>query len=79
MKQNAIRIRHATTGNTFLALVPYYNMVEKRLNGGGSIAFEVDGNVAVRVGTEFEETQPISIHPGDFTDAEFFMRYMTGS
>lgn len=78
VKQNAVRIRHVTTGNTFLALVPFYNMINRELNAGGGIAFEVDGNVAVRVGQQRVAGSTVSLHPGDFTDAEYFMRTLQG-
>ena len=62
-----------STGNAFLALVPFYDMVEKRLNGGGGIAFDVDGSVTIRMGDPTIEGQAVAMHPGDLTDGEFFM------
>jgi hypothetical protein len=34
VKQNAVRVYHASTGQTFLALVPFFNMIEKRVVSG---------------------------------------------
>jgi hypothetical protein len=62
-------------GNSFLALVPFYDMIEKKLNGAGSIAFETDGSVAIRVG-DSQSGGAVAIHPGNLTDAEFLMRYL---
>lgn len=76
VRQNAVRIKHVTTGNVFLALVPFYDMFEKRLNGGGGIAFEPDGSVGIRVGEAHAEGMAVGLHPGNLTDAEFFMRYL---
>ena len=48
-------------------------MVEKRLNGGGGIAFDVDGSVSIRMGDATSDGHAVGMHPGDLTDGEFFM------
>jgi hypothetical protein len=71
-----VRVKHVTTGNAFLALIPFYDMFEKRLNGGGGISFEADGSVGIRIGEAAVEGAAVGLHPGNLTDAEFFMRYL---
>eukprot|EP01034_Spumella_vulgaris_P023794 gene23794-30063_t len=77
VKQNAVRIKQIATGLEFIALIPYYNMIEKRLDGGGGITFDLDGSVSIRAGSQLEDSLAVGIHPGNFTDAEFFLRYFT--
>ena len=76
VRQNAVRVRHVTTGNVFLALVPFYDMFEKRLGVGGGISFEPDGSVAIRVGEAHKTGSSAGLHAGNLPDAEFFMRYL---
>jgi hypothetical protein len=76
VKQNAVKIKQISTGLEFIALVPFYNMVEKRLGAGGGITFDLDGTVSVHAGSNQEEGFPVTIHPGNMSDSEFFMRYL---
>jgi hypothetical protein len=78
VKQNAVRVQHTSTGQSFLALIPYFNLIEKKVDSGGGVTFDLDGGISIRVGAGHEEGQPISTHPGNFTDTEFFLRYLTG-
>ena len=52
-------------------------MIEKRFNAGGGITFDLDGTVSVRAGKDQEEGLPVTVHPGNYSDAEFFLRYLT--
>ncbi len=104
MQQNAVKIRQIATGLEFIALVPYYNMLEKRAGIGGSVTFDLDGryslthlttyslthltiyslthltiyslSVGIRVGRGFSEGSSIGIQPGNYTDNEYFLRYL---
>lgn len=76
VKQNAVRIKQIATGMEFIALIPFYNFIEKRLGVGGGITFDLDGTVSVRAGKHHEEDLPVMIHPGNMTDSEFFLRYL---
>ncbi len=76
VKQNAVRIRHATTGFEFLGLIPFYSMVDKRLNRGGGISFDFDGSINIRIGESRLLGEEVGIHPGEFSDSEFFLRYL---
>jgi hypothetical protein len=75
VKQNAVKVKQMSTGLEFIALIPYYNMVEKRLGAGGGVTFDLDGSVSLRVGDVQEEAAPVGIHPGNMSDSEFFLRY----
>jgi hypothetical protein len=76
VKQNSVRIKQIATGLEFIALIPFYNFVEKKLGIGGGITFDLDGTVSVRAGKHQEEGLPIVISPGNLTDSEFFLRYL---
>ncbi len=71
-----MRIRHATTGFEFLGLVPFYSMIDKKLNKGGGISFDFDGSISIRIGESKSMGDKVGIHPGDFSDSEFFLRYL---
>jgi hypothetical protein len=75
VKQNAIRVKQMSTGLEFIALIPYYNMVDKRFGAGGGVTFDLDGSVSLRVGDLQEEAAPVGIHPGNMSDSEYFLRY----
>ena len=96
VKQNAVRVYHASTGQTFLALVPFFNMIEKRvvsykndplMNGdgyssslgrvGGGIVFDMDGSVSISIAADHEEGEVVSVNPGNFTDHEFYLSYLS--
>jgi len=91
VKQNAVRIRQVSTGLDFLALVPYYGMLEKTLSpyfspnsqsappptNFSGIRFDLDGTVSIRAAEVHKESQRVKVIPGQFTDSEFFLRYMT--
>lgn len=81
VRQNAVRVRHVATGLEFIALVPFYNMLEKRVDGerrgGGGITFDLDGSVTVRAWETFEDGMPLSVNVGNLTDAEFFLKYFS--
>jgi hypothetical protein len=86
VQQNAVLVTHSSTGVPFLALVPFFNMVEKRIDHhssdtsgdvtAGGVFFNMDGRITISVSTLHEEGEVIGIHPGDYSDHEFFMRYM---
>lgn len=71
-----MRVRHAATGYEFIALVPFYNMMMKRSNIGGGVSFEQDGMVRVRIGGNYHQGDIIGIQPGNFSDSEFYTRYL---
>jgi hypothetical protein len=75
VKQNAVKIKQISTGLHFIALIPYYNMIEKKLGGGGGLTFGLDGTISLSVGEHFSEGNSVSIHPGNFSDSELFLRY----
>jgi hypothetical protein len=79
VKQNAVRVRHQSTGHDFLALVPFFDMAEKRFSSKGTdgVIFDMDGSISLRVSSHEEEGETIGIHPGNMTDSEFFLRYMS--
>ena len=64
VKQYAIRVQHASTGGSFLALVPFFDMMEKRIDSGGGATFEMDGGITMRVGQDHEEGEFTGFHPG---------------
>eukprot|EP00595_Chromulina_sp_UTEXLB2642_P000277 CAMPEP_0196761660 /NCGR_PEP_ID=MMETSP1095-20130614/966_1 /TAXON_ID=96789 ORGANISM="Chromulina nebulosa, Strain UTEXLB2642" /NCGR_SAMPLE_ID=MMETSP1095 /ASSEMBLY_ACC=CAM_ASM_000446 /LENGTH=701 /DNA_ID=CAMNT_0042111507 /DNA_START=99 /DNA_END=2201 /DNA_ORIENTATION=+ len=76
VKQNSVRVRHSATGYEFIALIPFYNMMNKVINVGGGVTFDRDGMINVRVGGNYEEGTQVGIHPGNFSDSEFFVRYL---
>lgn len=49
----------AYSGQSFLALVPFYNLVDKRLGSGGGVVFDMDGSVKVVVGSSHEEGEAL--------------------
>jgi len=75
--QNAVQIHQVSTGQSFLALVPFYNMVAKRIGSGGGVSFNLDGSVTISVGSPHEEGEVVGVHPGNFSDHEFYMRYLS--
>jgi hypothetical protein len=77
VKQNAVRVKQMATGLEFVALIPYYNMIEKKHDGGGGVTFDLDGTLSVRAGPGQDEGVPVSMHPGNYSDAEFFLRYLS--
>jgi hypothetical protein len=76
VKQNSVRIRNVGTGMDFLALIPFYNMFEKKMNGGGGVTLEMDMSVTVRAGEGVTGGSVVALNPGNFTDPEYFMRYL---
>ncbi len=42
-----------------MALVPFYNMIEKRLNSGGGVVFDMDGSIKISVGSSHEEGEAL--------------------
>lgn len=78
VKQNAVRIKQVSTGLEFLALVPFYSMLDKDMGAsGGGITFNLDGSVTIKAGDNHEEGTVISVFPGNCTDSEFFMRFLS--
>ncbi len=77
VKQNAMMVHHVSTGKDFLALVPFANMIEKRLGSGGGISFNMDSSVTINVGSLHEEGEVIGIQPGNVSDHEFYMRFLS--
>ena len=90
VKQNAVRVRQASTGLSFLALVPFFPMMDKALEseggaggagggeGEGGVVFELDGTVTIRAAKSvLGSEEPVPVLPGRFSDAEFFLRYMS--
>ena len=90
VKQNAVRVYHASTGHTFLALVPFFNMLEKRVGSGNSgsgtsgsnnieagVVFDMDGSVRIHVAADHEEGEVVTVNPGNFTDHEFYLSFLT--
>lgn len=77
VKQNAVRIKQQSTGLEFVALIPYYHIIEKRFGDGGAISFDFDGSITIRLGKDHEQGAPIGMHPGNFSDSEFFLRYLS--
>ena len=75
--QNAVQVHQVSTGQRFLALVPFYNMVDKRIGSGGGLSFNLDGSVTISVGALHEEGEVIGVNPGNFSDHEFYMRFLS--
>lgn len=76
VKQNAVQVMHSSTSQPFLALVPFYNMVDKRIGSGGGASFNMDGKITINVQSIHEEGEVIGVHPGNFSDHEYYMRYL---
>jgi len=76
VKQNAVKVKQMSTGLEFIALIPYYNMVEKMLGTGGGVTFDLDGSISLRVGQAHEEGVTVKASPGNMSDSEYFMRYL---
>lgn len=76
VKQNAVKVKQIATGLEFIALIPFYNMLEKKIGTGGGITFDLDGSLNVRAGATQEEGLPVIINPGNMSDAEFFLRFL---
>jgi hypothetical protein len=76
VKQNAVRVRHATTGYEFIGLVPFYSMMAKTMDEGGGISFDFDGSINIRSGKAKSAGLPVGLHPGNYSDSEYFLRYM---
>jgi hypothetical protein len=76
VKQNAVKVKQLSTGLEFIALVPFYSMLEKRMSGfGGGVTFDLEGSVNILTGTSGSEGTVVGLDPGNLTDPEFFMRY----
>ena len=75
--QNAVMVTHASTNQPFLALVPFFNMVEKRLGSSGGVSFGMDGKIVINVQAVHEEGEVIGVHPGNFSDHEYYLRYLS--
>ena len=78
VKQNAVRVRHKSTGQSFLALVPFFDMLGKKLSPTGTdgVQFDMDGSISMRASVSQEDGDLVNVHPGNFTDTEFYMRYL---
>lgn len=77
VKQNSIKIKQMATGLQFIALIPYFNFLDKSFGSGGGVTFDLDGTISIRAGREgLEEGMPVGLHPGNYSDSEFFMRYL---
>jgi hypothetical protein len=74
VKQNAVKVRHATTGYEFFALVPFINYIRKSHTAGGTLTFDRNGLVNLRVNSHLPNTF-VTFSTGNFTDSEYFMRY----
>lgn len=81
VKQNAVRVYHASTGSSFLALIPFFDMLTKKSNPSArnNIVFDMSGSIMVSTDSAYEEGEFVGVHPGNFTDTEFFLRYLTGN
>jgi len=112
VKQNSVRVKQLSTGLEFLALIPYFNMAEKKQGvssvtqegragkennrvekfdpiiknankiiiekeGGASVTFGLDGSVLIRSGSKQRKGSSIGINPGNLTDPDFFLRFLT--
>jgi hypothetical protein len=76
--QHAVRVRHAATGSTFLALIPFHDLLEKRVDGVGGTTFELNGDVTIKTGQASDTGTSLSISSNveEMTDASFFYRYL---
>ena len=77
VKQNAVKIKHIATGLEFIALIPYYNFFEKKIGSGGGVSFDFDGSINVRSGATTDEGVAVGLHPGNLTDPEYYLRYLS--
>ena len=75
--QNAVTVHQISTGRKFLALIPFLNMVEKRIGSGGGVSFNLDGSITINVGSVHEEGEVVGIQPGNMSDHEFYLRYLS--
>ena len=68
-------------GNSYLALIPFYNMLEKKLGSGGYVSLERDNSIQIKVGEFYPGNSHgiIAMSPGELNDAEYFLRYLTVS
>jgi hypothetical protein len=75
--QHAVKVRQASTGLEFLALVPFHSMTTQTLiRGGGGATLELDGYVTLRATHAADIGAPVTLFPGNMTDAEYFLRYL---
>ena len=116
MQQNSVKVRQQSTGLEFVALMPYYNMLEKTLGGemsagmdqsvkmktkikdengknnrndtdvvvekrmwgsGDCVTFGMDGSISIRSPAQRNIGLPVGVSPGNLTDPEFFLRFLT--
>jgi hypothetical protein len=45
--------------------------------GGASVTFGLDGSVLIRSGSKQRKGSSIGINPGNLTDPDFFLRFLT--
>ena len=80
--QNSVRIKQVSTGLEFIALVPFYDMLEKRPRSATvgklthQLVFGLDGSVSVRAGEAIRKRSRVAVDPGNLTDPEYFLRYL---
>lgn len=81
VKQYAVTIHQKATGTDFLALVPFLNMMDKRVatagDTAGGLTFELDGSLSIRPGVDVEEGTVLSTMIGELTDQDYFLRYLS--
>merc|ERR1711871_223564 len=81
VKQYAVLIHQKTTNTDFLALVPFLNLMDKRVavdgDTKGGITVEIDNSITVKSGIDVEEGTVISTMIGALTDQDYFMRYLS--
>ena len=105
VQQNSVRVQQVSTGLSFLALVPFYNLVHKGVHAGansmdyaqlndtqtaealllrrektahkGGVRLELDGRVSIRASAEAEAGAPVLVRSEEYTDSEFFLRYLS--
>lgn len=73
--QNAVRVHQASTGGSFLALIPFANTMKKSVSNSTGVVFGLSGSVSVKASSDVSIDNQISFSAGNFNDAEFFSRY----
>ncbi len=77
VEQNAVQIKQQSTGLEFYGLVPFWNMIDKRVDKKGGIIFELDGSISIKTGVDLVAGNVFSSSVGPLTDQDFFMKYLS--
>ena len=75
VRSRAVWVSRRTTGSTFLALVPFLDLVPHHPRAGGSTTLELDTSVGFHLGRDARVGDEISMFRGDASDADALLRW----